>query len=627
MSNKKHIDRIFQESFKDFEAKPNPELWSKIQSEMALGTEKPKKTLPIWLKIASVAAILAIFVTIGSFIFTESNNPDSSNKKTVDTKVQTDNKSSNSDKIDSIANDRSVNQNNSVVVNSQSASNNSSESNNNSLKNTEVDSTGNPIVSYNSEKNSDTILSNQQKATSSSGKNTKVANTNNNNYSNKLNTLNNTSNDLNNPNNNGINNGITSQENTSNSNKNEFVNHPKNTNNSNSNNQFINSVAIKTSDTPKNATESQVNKSSEISELETDLQTNKADALTTNTTANNLTNKTRQNTNTVALTINSENGSNKTASDIQRAVSTSETENLLKETSSQNAIAWNAKSSNTPQNEKEKEENLMVGDSLISESPSIEEAIAQAEETSEKEEDEKLVNRWQVQANIAPVYYNSLGKGSHIDNEFVSNSKSGETNTSYGVNVSYAISKKFAIRSGISSLNLSYDTDNVILYESPTTNTPNNTNPLRNINLAVENQELSAFSGDNLGFQQINNVLFNAAISQRLSYYEVPVELEYKLVNNRFGVHIIGGMSTFFLNDNEVYSEFEEYTTYIGEANNVNSVSFSTNLGIGLNYKFTEKLLFNFEPTFKYQLNGFENTSGNFRPYIIGVYTGFSYKF
>ena len=38
-------------------------------------------------------------------------------------------------------------------------------------------------------------------------------------------------------------------------------------------------------------------------------------------------------------------------------------------------------------------------------------------------------------------------------------------------------------------------------------------------------------------------------------------------------------------------------------------------------------LKFNLEPTFKYQLNAYDNTSGNFNPYIIGVYTGFSYKF
>ncbi|OBX21881.1 MULTISPECIES: hypothetical protein [Bizionia] len=636
MSNKKHIDRIFQESFKDFEAKPNPELWSKIQNEMALETEKPK-AFPIWMSIASIAAVLAVLVTIGSVVFTGTNNPAATDKKIVDTQTRSSDDVLNSNKTTGASEKNSTNKNNIVVDDPKATSNNPSEFNNESIANTDIDSNGNPIASENSERDSITNSDKLNNATASSSRNTAVANSENrntknanSNYANKPNTIKN-SNSLNNQNNKTINNGIASQDNTSNPNKNGLVNESNTTSNSVNNTiEATNNVVVQESEASENAINNSVNRTgiAANSVSNNSSETDKLNAITTNETVNN-TNKTIQNNNnnTVASTINSANQSNKTASDVQRAVSTSETDNLLKETSAQNAIAWNAKTSNTPQNEKEKEENLMVGDSLVSESPSIEEAIAQAEETSEKEEDEKLVNRWQVQANIAPVYYNSLGKGSHIDDEFVSNSKSGETNTSYGVNVSYAISKKLAIRSGISSLNLSYDTDNVILYNSPITNTPDNTNPLRNINLEPGSTTLNAFSGDNLGFQQINNELYNAAISQRLSYYEVPVELEYKLVNNRFGVNIIGGMSTFFLNDNEVYSEFEEYKTYIGEANNVNSVSFSTNLGIGLNYKFTDKLLFNFEPTFKYQLNGFDNTSGDFRPYIIGVYTGFSYKF
>ncbi len=639
MSSKKHIDRIFQESFKDFEAKPNPELWSKIQNELPLKTEKPKTAFPIWMRITSAAAVLVLLVTIGSVIFTGTNNPVSTDEKIVDTQTRSSHGILNSNNTPNISEENSTNKNNIVVDDPKATSNKASKFNNESIANTDIESNGNPIASENSGEDSITNSNKLNNAIAASSRNTAVANSENrnnkkdshtnSNYATNPNTIKN-NNSLKTQNTKTINKGIVTQDTASNPNTKGLVNQSNTTSNNVKPNNTIeatNNVVVQESQASKNAINTSVNRTG-IAANSVSKNSSKTDAISANETINNSI-KTPQNNNnnTVASTINSANQSNKTASDVQRAVSTSETDNVLKETSAQNAIAWNAKTSNTPQNEKEKEENLMVGDSLVSESPSIKEAIAQAEETSEKEEEEKLVNRWQVQANIAPVYYNSLGKGSHIDDEFVSNSKSGETNTSYGVNVSYAISKKLAIRSGISSLNLSYDTDNVILYNSPTTNTPNNTNPLRNINLVPENQELTAFSGDNLGFQQINNVLFNAAISQRLSYYEVPVELEYKLVNNRFGVHIIGGMSTFFLNDNEVYSEFEEYKTYIGESSNVNSVSFSTNLGIGLNYKFTDKLLFNFEPTFKYQLNGFENTSGDFRPYIIGVYTGFSYKF
>jgi hypothetical protein len=222
-----------------------------------------------------------------------------------------------------------------------------------------------------------------------------------------------------------------------------------------------------------------------------------------------------------------------------------------------------------------------------------------------------------------------MGKGSHIDGQFSNNSKTGEVNTSYGVNVSYNLNKKLSIRTGLSSLNLSYDTNDVVLYEG-VSGSNSAQSALKNINLSNGNETLTAFSANNLVVGQIDNSISpqsKAAISQRISYFEIPVELNYRIGSKKLGLNLIAGFSSFILDGNEVYSEFNEEKTYIGEANNIKNMSFSTNFGVGLDYKFSEKVKFNLEPTFKYQLNAFENTSGNFNPYIIGIYTGFSYKF
>ncbi|WP_250433698.1 hypothetical protein [Hanstruepera flava] len=551
MSDKKHIDRVFQEKLKDFEVSPNPELWTKIQNELKLEDSQPKKVFPIWLRLASIAAVLAVLFTIGSFIF-DNNEPKSDEPTTKSVENNT----------------------------TPSLENNLKESNNKLLKSPET-STAN--IDDNKGNNSDI------NSLESYPKNSNTSILDNDNTANKVASKNNNS-SLNKPYKN---------------NKNELLN------------AETKSAQVSNVSSPNN--NNQNGESSELNNAVSDTRTALSDPNSTNiNTINNVSSNPEANKTQTAQAKNNSNPE----------LDTDAANRALGKENTQDAIALNAMKGNNPHNEKEKEESLKVGDSLNNESPSIEEAIALAEELNEKEEEkEKLVNRWQVYANVAPVYYNSFGEGSHIDEQFVSNSKSGEVNMSYGVNVSYALSKKLAVRSGISSLNLSYDTDNVILYESPSSSTGNPINPMRNINLAPGSQSLNAFSGENLGFQQIISDLSNAAISQRLSYYEVPVELEYKLVNNRFSLGVIGGVSTFFLDDNEVYSEFEEYTTYIGEANNVNSVSFSTNLGIGMNYNFSEKFRFNLEPTFKYHLNAFNNTSGSFRPYIIGLYTGFSYKF
>lgn len=175
-------------------------------------------------------------------------------------------------------------------------------------------------------------------------------------------------------------------------------------------------------------------------------------------------------------------------------------------------------------------------------------------------------------------------------------------------------------------MNLSFDTDDVIVYQNVSNNPPIG---VRNINFSqINNQSVNIISSDDLYLQSSNlGVLNNSALSQRISYYEVPLEVEYAIIDKRFSLNVIGGVSTFFLNDNELVSEFDGYKTKIGEANNINNISFTSNFGIGLYYDFSQHVQLNIEPTFKYQINAYNNTSGDFNPYIIGLYSGLSYKF
>ena len=116
-------------------------------------------------------------------------------------------------------------------------------------------------------------------------------------------------------------------------------------------------------------------------------------------------------------------------------------------------------------------------------------------------------------------------------------------------------------------------------------------------------------------------------MEQQFGYLEIPVELNYVLFDKRFGINLIGGVSSLFLVDNAISLTSGELTTEVGEANNINSVNFSTNVGFGVNYKLTPKVQLNIEPVFKYQLNTFSKTDGTFNPFSIGVYSGLSFRF
>lgn len=302
---------------------------------------------------------------------------------------------------------------------------------------------------------------------------------------------------------------------------------------------------------------------------------------------------------------------NKTLKNEQNDTLNDKTNNTLAQNSSKENEA-NTSLLNTNTKEEEKEN-------------AIETAIAEAENEELNNEKEENYNRWSIYANAAPVYYNSFGEGSHLDNQFDKNHKSGEINSSYGVKVAYTLNNKFKIRAGLNKLNLSYATNDVLVYENV------NVNPRihKNINLnKIGDLNINVISG-NESFLQIPNLGFvkNVSLSQRISYYEVPLEVEYAIIDKRFSLNVIGGVSTFFLNDNELVSEFDGYKTKIGEANNINNISFTSNFGIGFYYDFSQHIQLNIEPTFKYQINAYNNTSGDFNPYIIGLYSGLSYKF
>jgi len=268
--------------------------------------------------------------------------------------------------------------------------------------------------------------------------------------------------------------------------------------------------------------------------------------------------------------------------------------------------------------------------SLNNDDDSIEEAIAEANAINE-EDPESESNRWNITPTVAPVYFNTLGKGSSIDGQFVNNSKSGEVNMSYGINGSYAISDKIKVRTGINKVNLGYSTNGVMAYNQLNSfGTAAKTNQLQNINYKNREGSDSFLSTSNLSNTSAPQALVSnteGALEQQFGYIEIPLEMEYHIIDRKFGFNIIGGFSTLFLNNNEVFSVLENQRALIGEANNINSTSYSANFGLGFNYNVSSMLKLNLEPMFKYQINTFTNTSGDFRPYYIGVYTGFSFKF
>jgi len=249
---------------------------------------------------------------------------------------------------------------------------------------------------------------------------------------------------------------------------------------------------------------------------------------------------------------------------------------------------------------------------------------------------ETPVNRWAVGPTVAPVFFNSFGDGSPVHSSFVPNAKSGNTNVSYGVNVAYTIGKKLKVRSGVHRVEFGLTTNDIAFSASLSGSTnaiiDNITYNNSARNLVVQSKAAVQVPNSAQLQNAISDVFgasatLNGVMVQQFGYLEVPLELNYTLLDRKIGVHVVGGVSSLFLLNNSISLESDGFVTDIGEANNINALNFSTNIGFGVNYKFSKKMIFNIEPVFKYQLNTFTDTAGTFQPYSIGVYSGLNFRF
>nr|WP_322623411.1 outer membrane beta-barrel protein [uncultured Flavobacterium sp.] len=254
------------------------------------------------------------------------------------------------------------------------------------------------------------------------------------------------------------------------------------------------------------------------------------------------------------------------------------------------------------------------------------EKMLREKESGKKDEQmaETMGPRWNVKPQVAPLFYNSFSSGSPIDQQFASNSKNYDKDLSVGLGLNYAINDRLSIRSGVNTVNLNYATQDIQFHaslESSTSNITAKVSSARNANIVVTTRDEGFISNGTTDS-------YNGSMVQTTGYIEVPLEMSYALLKKKFGIEVIGGVSTLFLNENKVSVVSNQgLATTVGEAENLNDVHFSTNIGIGFKYRIFKALEASFEPTLKYQVNTYSRDAGNFKPYFIGLYSGVSFSF
>lgn len=230
----------------------------------------------------------------------------------------------------------------------------------------------------------------------------------------------------------------------------------------------------------------------------------------------------------------------------------------------------------------------------------------------EKEKDKtlKFVNRLSISTTAAAVYSDHLGSGNSLDKSFAHNPSTGEISMAYGLQVGLQLSDKIKLRTGVNKVDLGYNTQEVSFSSA--------------LNATAMGGSGSLSTVAEPAIVLSNSVSGN--LNQRMGFIEIPLEFEYALSSKKFGMNLIAGGSTLFLNENMVSLNSSQISTNLGKARNINSVSYSANVGLGLNYRISSKFQWHLEPVFKYQLNTFKNTK-DVNPYFLGLYSGLNFKF
>lgn len=525
MGDKKHIDRLFQEHFKDFEVKPDDTVWENIEAKLNK-KKKKRRVIPIWRRYAGVAALLALLLSIGAMYY--SNAEQTTTPEVVDTQVED---------IE-----------HTIDVNHEGENSSIAKDQNTSIATTTDDKDEN-------DKTKDQESSN------------------------------------------GIND----------ANVNQFIDTSDAIANANTSSTNSTEIIEKVSNSTKkqNQSEDKFNK-------------NGVEQIAENNRTTSEENKDKANS-ALKTKVNG------IGDDSYNEVKNSKT--VITDNS-------NSKENNNTSNNA----SITIAKNKLDEkaTESIEEAVAKNESLLENENTKLANNKWSVTPNAAPVYFNSLGKGSSIGEQFNDNNKRGEVNMSYGINASYAISNRLTVRSGINRVNLGYNTNDVVAFGSvsgsarPTTLAALSGNFVESTadNVLDVNGDVTIMSATTFKSRNIDVLKSTStSINQSFGFIEVPLELQYALSRKRFGVNVIGGFSSLFLNDYEAVSFVEGERTSVQNNDNINNTSYSANFGLGLSYKMSNKINLNLEPMFKYQINTFKNTTGDFQPFFIGVYTGFGIKF
>ncbi len=237
----------------------------------------------------------------------------------------------------------------------------------------------------------------------------------------------------------------------------------------------------------------------------------------------------------------------------------------------------------------------------------------------------KSKKSWSVAPVFAYTQANSFGNASPVDRSLNTTKTQGKDTFAYGLRVALQLDKKWTLQSGVILQKMGFSNRNLAVLSNVRNSALSGIEYEGEAVYLVNNSEITDKA---VALNTANVSAQNAQLVQDYRYIEIPLEVQYTfLEGTRFRSKLVGGVSSLFLQQNQILLHTESSSRVLGKANNLNSINFSGNIGLDFQYDLNAKLQLSINPMFKVPFQTFSKNSNGFQPYNLGIYSGLIYQF
>ncbi|MGB4291497.1 MAG: hypothetical protein WBJ37_01275, partial [Bacteroidales bacterium] len=253
--------------------------------------------------------------------------------------------------------------------------------------------------------------------------------------------------------------------------------------------------------------------------------------------------------------------------------------------------------------------------------------------------------KWKIGASVLPLYYSKYSFGNYDAAADYLKSEKMAFSYSGGLSFTLEASRRISFVSGIFYSSIGQRIDGITSFtgfskynESKSASdfsilTSSGTISSTNKDIYfVDNSNVARvqtrYSADIFDPMKANLSHLSNSLIQSMSYLEIPLMMKYKLIDRKIDINMLGGLSYGILIGNTSYINSGGLKYTIGHTEGLSPVTFSSSVGLGIEYKLTTNFSFNLEPVLRYYITPLGGITGSMvHPYSFGILSSIFYNF